>query len=280
LLSRELQAYLIILDETHTPVSLSRMTSLWTLSISFIAGACAGSFFYTLARRYAAGEIKENPWKALFSRSSCPSCKNPIPPLLLIPIIGYVITRGRCGHCAGKISIHYPLAEIAYGLLAALFCGKMGITVISTLLFLIACIALCIAMVDISSLFIPDSLVIAFTLFSIYPVILSGDIADHGLGILVMAAVFGLVLVIFPGSFGFGDVKFASAIGFFSGLEHSLVVLEVALISGALFGVAYAAVKKTGLRVKIPFAPFLSLGLIVSMLWGREILLIYFRMLL
>ena len=141
----------------------------------------------------------------------------------------------------------------------------MDITVISALLFLLACIALCIAIVDISSLSIPDSLVVAFILFSIYPVILSSDFADHGLGLLVMAAVFGLVLVIFPGSFGFGDVKFASAIGFFSGLEYSLVVLEVALISGALFGVSYAAVKKTGLRVKIPFAPFLSLGLIVSM---------------
>ena len=83
----------------------------------------------------------------------------------------------------------------------------------------------------------------------------------------------------FPGAFGGGDLKLGSAIGLLAGLEMSIVVLEVSLVSGAITGVIFALKTGKSLKTKIPFAPFLTLGLVVALLYGRDILLVYYRIL-
>lgn len=247
--------------------------------LSFVIGTILGSFFYTLALRYADGGMREAPLKALFTRSRCPACGEAIGPLMLVPVVGFLLRKGKCAACGASISPLYPAAELLYGAMAALFAAGLGASILTASLYLLACIAGCIAIVDLKSMVIPDSLVIAFALLSAYPVVLNYDIRDNLLGLAALFAVFIVILLVFPGSFGWGDVKFASAIGFLSGLELSLVVLEVALVTGAVIGVAYALKTKKGLRTRIPFAPFLSIGLVVSLLYGRDILLVYYRVL-
>lgn len=247
--------------------------------LSFIIGTFWGSFFYTLALRYANGRIGENPMRALFSRSQCPSCKEAINPLFLIPILGYIILRGRCRKCGAEISPRYPAAEIMYGALAALFSWKLGATPYAFNLYLLAAVAICISIVDLKALIVPGALVIVFIALSVYPILINYNIKDNLFGMLVLLVVFLTILLIFPGSFGGGDVKFGAAIGLLSGLEASILILEISLVSGAIIGVIYALTKKKSLKTKIPFAPFLALGLILSMLYGREILLIYYAIL-
>lgn len=249
------------------------------IALSFIAGTLWGSFFYTLALRYAGGAMRDNPMRALFSRSKCPACGTTIRIVHLAPVIGYFVARRKCASCGAPLSIFYPLSELAYGVLAALVTWKFGITVYSVHIFLLAGIALTISIVDLKSFTIPNSLVIAFVLFSAYPVIMSASYADNLLGLGALSAVFIVILLIFPGSFGGGDVKFAAAIGLLSGLELSIVVLEISLITGAVIGVIYGLKTKGTLRTKMPFAPFLAIGLIVSLFYGREILLLYYRVL-
>ena len=249
------------------------------IALSFVLGTFCGSFFYTLALRYAEGAMRKAPLAALFSRSRCPACGTAISPLLLVPLAGYLVRRGRCASCGGRISPLYPASEILCGALAALFAWKLGASPVTLFLYLLAALALSIAVVDAMTLTIPDSMVVAFAVLSLYPVILSYKFLDNLFGLLALFGVFILILLLFPGSFGGGDVKFAAAIGFLCGLELSLVVLEVALVSGALVGVAYALTTKKGLRTKIPFAPFLALGLTVSLLYGRDILLVSYRIL-
>jgi leader peptidase (prepilin peptidase)/N-methyltransferase len=249
------------------------------IAVSFALGTFWGSFFYTLALRYAGGEMRKAPLKALFSRSRCPSCYGAISPLLLVPLAGYLALRGRCASCGVRISPLYPASELLYGAMAALFAWKLGAGTLTFSLYLLAALSVAIALIDAMTLTIPDSLVIAFAVLSIYPVILNYNFLDNLFGLLALFALFIVILLVFPGSFGGGDVKFAAAIGFLCGLELSLVVLEVSLVSGALIGAVYALTTKKGLRTKIPFAPFLSLGLIVSLLYGRDILLIYYRIL-
>lgn len=247
--------------------------------ISFFFGTFWGSFFYTLAIRYADGSITEKPLKALFSRSRCPACRHEISPIMLLPIFGIIIQKGKCRYCGTTISIWYPVMEVLYGILAALFAWKSGMTIYAFNIYILACIALCIAIIDVKTLTIPDSLVVVFVLLSAYPILLNYDIKDNMFGMLALFAVFIVILLLFPGSFGGGDVKLASAIGLLSGLEQSIVVLETSLVIGALVGIIYALKTKKGLRTKIPFAPFLAIGLIVSLLYGRDIMLIYFRIL-
>jgi prepilin signal peptidase PulO-like enzyme (type II secretory pathway) len=249
------------------------------LTLSFIFGAFWGSFFYTLALRYADGRIGEHPMKALFSRSKCPSCGTVINPLFMAPVLGYFILKGKCRSCGTRISPIYPAAEVFFGALAALFIWKSGITVYTFNIYLLAGIALCISIIDMKVLIIPDSLVVAFVVLSVYPIVINYNIKDNLWGMLALFIIFLVILLIFPGSFGGGDVKLGAAIGLLSGLEMSIVVLEVSLVSGAIIGAIYALQAKKSLKTKIPFAPFLTLGLIVSLLYGRDILLVYYRIL-
>src|SRR5271157_2226364 len=127
------------------------MTGTIPLIASFLIGTFSGSFFYTLALRYASGELREKAARALFSRSKCPSCQSAISPLYLVPVLGYLVLRGRCRTCGARISICYPAMELAYGALAVLFAWKIGINAYSINTYLLAGTAICIAAVDIKT---------------------------------------------------------------------------------------------------------------------------------
>lgn len=243
----------------------------------FIFGSIWGSFFYTLALRIIAGNFTP---ASLVSSSRCPFCREKIGPLRLVPILGYLSSLGRCASCRAAISPLYPAMELLYGVIAVAIASRHGITPLAFVFFLIAGTAVCISVIDVRTLTIPGHLVAALALLSIYPLVLN-TLRDGPMnalaGILILGGFFFLILLVFPGSFGGGDIKFASAMGLAAGFEQSLVVLEVSLVAGALTGIVYAAVTRKGLRIKIPFAPFLTLGLLSSILYGREILMIYNR---
>ncbi|HNW29651.1 MAG TPA: A24 family peptidase [Spirochaetota bacterium] len=169
--------------------------------------------------------------------------------------------------------------EISYGLLALLFTWKLGISLLTVNYYLLSALALCITIIDIKSMTIPNSLIIAFVILSVYPIVMNYNMLDNIYGLLALFAFFIVILLIFPGAFGGGDLKLGSAIGLLAGLEMSIVVLEVSLVSGAITGVIFALKTGKSLKTKIPFAPFLTLGLVVALLYGRDILLVYYRIL-
>ena len=243
----------------------------------FYAGTFAGSFFYTLALRYAGGMFDSSPVAALISRSECPRCGSPVSVIGLIPVFGYFFLRGRCSACGEKISPVYPLWEVLYGALAVAVSVYHGTGLLSLNVFFLCAVCVCIAIVDIRIMIIPQSLVLLFLLLSLYPVVLNHNILDNVYGFFLLTLFFLLMLLIFPGAFGGGDVKLYAAAGFLFGVEMSIVLLEVSLISGALFGVAYAMARGRNFRLKIPFGPFIAAGIIITLLFGDTILLVYYR---
>ena len=245
----------------------------------FAAGTFAGSFFYTLAIRYVAGAVKENPVRALFSLSACPHCAKNISPIYLIPIVGYILLRGRCSSCKTGISISYPLMELLYGLLALMVAYFHGTDLLSLFIYLICAVSITIAVIDFKTMTIPFSLIIVFFILSIYPVIVRCEIKDNLYGMLFLTVIFLIIMFIFPGSFGGGDIKFYSAAGFLLGLEMSVVLLEVSLITGAAAGVIWAGLNGWNFKIKIPFAPFISAGIIITLLFGHTIVLYYSQIL-
>ncbi len=244
---------------------------------SFIFGTLWGSFFYTLALRYASGMIAESPFRALTLSSRCPSCGKAIKYRHLVPVLGYISLRGHCGHCGAVISPLYPAFEILIGITCAAIIWRTGLNPLALAYFLLAGIAATISVIDLKTMTIPNTLVAAFLVLSVYPIILQNSWKDTLYGGLFMSVFFLAVLLAFPGSFGGGDLKYATVIGIASGLEYSILVLEVSLITGAVAGVIYAITSGKSLRTKIPFAPFLGIGFLTAMLFGREIILIYYR---
>ncbi len=247
-----------------------------TFAVSFLFGILWGSFFFTLALRFVDGSMDRSPREALMGRSRCPHCKKPVHAIYLVPVLGYLVLRGKCAHCGGKISAAYPLAETGFGLLLAFFVYTFGINSMTSVYFLLASIGICISIIDVKTMRIPDSLLLVFIGLSLYPLIISMEWKSHLMGLAVMAVFFLVILLIFPGSFGMGDMKYAALIGLLVGFEQSFVVLETALITGAITGVIYASVSGKGLRSKMPFGPFLTLGMIISMVYGQDILLMYY----
>jgi prepilin signal peptidase PulO-like enzyme (type II secretory pathway) len=151
-----------------------------------------------------------------------------------------------------------------------------GLSLYTACLFLLLSVSLVIAWIDLKTMIIPDVLIAVFFLLSIYPSYLSGNWLSSAMGAGLLGAFFFLIIVVFPGGFGGGDMKFAAAIGFFAGLDLSIVVLEAALISGSIFGIIYAIASRRGFKIRIPFGPFLAAGLFTAVFFGKDILLVYY----
>jgi len=241
----------------------------------FLFGTIWGSFFFTLALRHADEAFSKNRLRILVLPSRCPRCGTRIRMHELIPLLGYFIARGRCRACGSAISPLYPASELCAGLLACAVYLKYGLTLYSLAGFLVLGLAAAVSFVDAKKLEVPDAFCAAIAAISLYPALSGGAPLLHVIGAVGMFLFFALIVFIFPGGFGGGDVKFAAALGFFSGIWQSIVILECALVAGSVAGAAYALVTRKGLRARIPFAPFLALGLSVSFFFGEEIALIY-----
>ncbi len=245
----------------------------------FYFGAIWGSFFYTLALRCS---DETAGLSLLFERSKCPSCGNPIRWMYLIPLFGYLFSKRRCAYCGVSISPMYPLMEIGYGLIAVLTAYRFGIGISAFNYFLVSSLAVSIAIADYKTMTIPSALVYPLFVVSLYPAFQNFDVSSAEAlgGMLLLGIFFFTMLLIFPGSFGGGDIRFAAALGLATGLRLSIVLLETALISGAIIGILYGILSKRGIRIKIPFAPFLAAGLLIALFFGRAILDVYYRLVL
>ena len=250
------------------------MNSIHIVSASLI-GLLFSSFLLALADRFISRKYVKNIKGFLCDRSSCDHCGQTIPFYYNIPLIGYLITLGHCRACKKRISVRYPLSE-AYGLLLALFSlYHFGYSIQALVFFMTLAAGSAIVYADIKTMEIPDSLLCVLIVTGILFSFNGGFTKDSWLGFASAGGAFALFLVVFPGSFGVGDLKFAALLGFFTGFQFILVMLETALITGSIFGALYAVTSGRGLRIKIPFAPFIAIGYVTAILFGADILILY-----
>jgi len=257
-----------------------------TALIIFIFGLVIGSFLNVCIYRMPKGESIIRP------RSYCPCCKRAIFWYDNIPLLSYVILKGRCRFCKEKISFRYFIVELlTAGLLLFLFKHYgLGFNFIFYSLF---CCGLIIAtFVDIQHRIIPDEIslggiFVGFILNIFKGIFLHSSLPpkDSFLGIFVGAGIIYLTGKTFDffyfrllkkppiegetESLGFGDVKFLAMIGSFLGWQNALLTFFVAPVIGTIFGLISLFLTK---RHTIPYGPFLSLGAFISMLWGKTII--------
>ncbi|MEW6527702.1 MAG: A24 family peptidase [Spirochaetota bacterium] len=245
---------------------------------AFLFGASWGSFLYTFIIRYTNGTYAKNPFQALTYPSHCPYCKQKIKPMYLIPVFGYLLTKGRCSVCGEHVSFLYMTAEIACGCVAIASIYFFSVA-IATVKFILITTSICIAIIDFLTMEIPDFLVGIIFVTGIIVCFLDSQWLAHIQGLVLMVTVFIMPLILVKGGFGGGDVKFAGAIGFTLGLQETIVALEIALVTGALYGIGYAVFKSKTLKAHIPFAPFLTLGFLITLLFGEDIIHLYYSLL-
>jgi leader peptidase (prepilin peptidase)/N-methyltransferase len=262
----------------------------------FIFGLFLGSFLNNIALRL---EKKED---FLFSRSKCPYCRKILSWYELIPILSFLIQKGKCNNCGQKISLRYPLIEIFTGLwVYFLYKTILPISLFQFIEFIFYLIFLSIlfvlALYDLKTFLVDDKLIVfgiivglIFMFFKSYFNLFPRDFSyllnyffnDFGKFEPLFSATFiSLIFLIiyfltFTKGLGFGDVKTAFLIGLFLRPGDSLLSILLASLYGSIYGI-YVILKTKKFRQPIPFIPFFFLGVITTIFFGQYITKIYFN---
>jgi leader peptidase (prepilin peptidase)/N-methyltransferase len=234
-----------------------------------VGGLVVGSFLNVVAWRLPRGESLASPG------SRCPECEAPVRPYDNIPLVSWLLLRGRCRHCHAPISARYPLVEVTTALLyVAVVVGRDGARDIVLGLLLVT-VLVPVTLIDFEHRIIPNRI----TLPAAAAAVVAGAITDPSwLPQQLIAGVAGggfffLAALAYPRGMGMGDVKLAGVLGLYLGRAVAPAIL-IALVSGVLVGVVIIAVKgaREGRKTAVPFGPFLALGGVVALFAGNALI--------
>lgn len=257
-----------MIDET--PLRLA-----WAVAVGLL-GLAVGSFVNVVIWRVPRKESVVAP------ASRCPGCDTPIRPLDNVPVLSWLLLRGRCRACGVGISARYPLVELAGGLLFAGAAWKLQLdwSLPAFLLFLATLLA--IALIDLEHYIVPNRILLPVVpttaALLALAAALDGAWGDLGRGLAASAVAFvGLLVVhvISPRGMGMGDVKLALLLGLLLGWlswGHVALGLFLGFLFGAVVGVVLLATGIRSRREAVPFAPFLAAGSVVAVFAGNPIL--------
>lgn len=245
----------------------------------FIFGLCIGSFLGVCIVRLPKGEES-----VVTGRSHCPHCKKTIPWYDNLPLLSFLLLRGRCRHCGGSISWFYPVIEVVSGILFVVMYAFFGLGV-SLLFYSYLGFSLLVATcVDLEHQMIPDEvnflgIIVGLTASYFFPE-LHGEwdrrlgLADSALGMLMgIALIYGIAVlgrILFrKESMGGGDLKLLAMIGTFLGFKKVAIAFFLAPFFATPIGLVLKFKKKQEI---MPYGPYLSLASLISLFWGEVIL--------
>ncbi|MFN3740161.1 MAG: prepilin peptidase [Thermodesulfovibrionales bacterium] len=250
----------------------------------FLFGLAAGSFMNVCIYRIPRG------FSIIRPASRCPHCNTPIRPFDNIPLLSFIILKGRCRTCGARIHWRYPLVELLNAILWILVFNSFSASLaILPLLFFVSSLIV-ITFIDLEHMIIPDIITIPGTFTGIALSLLIPDpffrlerlgLMNSLTGALTGFLLFFIIAIIGSWIFrkeamGGGDVKLMAMIGAFTGWKGVLLTTFAGSLIGSIAGITMILTKKTQDRI-IPFGPYLAAGAIVSLLYGQEITGIWLR---
>lgn len=222
-------------------------------------------------------------------RSFCPNCHKQLMWYHNIPVLSWLFLRGKCAHCSAKISVRYPLTEIAAGLISWLTFTNFGVTYTGAAIFIFACALLVIMVIDYDYYIIPNVIslpgtAICFLIAAVnqffhiftYPIV--PGILDSVYGILAGAGFLFVVSEFYLRvrkieGLGMGDVKLLAMTGAFLGPQCSLFTIFVGSLIGALSGLAMIVISRRRITHPLPFGPYLASATLLYIYGGEDIAL-------
>jgi leader peptidase (prepilin peptidase) / N-methyltransferase len=247
--------------------------------ISGLYGLIIGSFLNVVVHRVPAGLSVNRP------RSRCPQCEHGIAWYDNIPVVSWLILRGRCRNCATQISSRYPAVEALTAALFGVVAWSIGWSWELPAMLVFVAVLVALSAIDIDTRTLPNKilypasaagavLLSAAALLSEDPSRLIWVAAGGALGFAILFAIWFAA----PGGMGYGDVRLSGYLGLhlgYLGLGHVAVALFVGFLAGALTGVAVMLATGRSRKSSIPFGPFLALGALVALLVGDAIIDLY-----
>ncbi len=257
------------------------MTPMYINVFVFFIGLCIGSFLNVLRVRLPLEE------SFAWDRSKCRSCSALIAWYDNIPILSFVILRGRCRACRAPISSLYPMVELLTGLLVlATWCHTLA--VLPTVLYTIGLIAplILVSFIDLEHMIIPDVVSIpAIPLAIVIQLVLAPGpwtrtLMQSGFGILAGGGFLAFVALVYEKlrkqeGLGWGDVKLMAWLGAYFGWQGSLVILLWSSVAGTIIGGVYLLASGKGRQQPIPFGPFIAGSGILYFFYGPQVVAWY-----
>lgn len=243
----------------------------------FIFGTFIGSFLGVVIDRLPRGE------NIVRGRSHCDHCKKSLGAFDLIPLVSFLLLRGRCRYCGTKLSLFYPIIEVVTGFLFVLIAtvNNLQLTIDFFFQLFIVSVLIVIFFIDLKHGIIPFSLVAFGTLITFVYLILTTNYLILG-NVVAGLGAFGFFLFLFLATrgrgMGFGDVVYAFFMGFLLGSPKIIVGLYIAFVSGALAALVLVWLKRKKMQGgTIPFGPFLVFGTLIALFWGETIINLFMR---
>jgi leader peptidase (prepilin peptidase)/N-methyltransferase len=249
----------------------------WFLTLwAGLVGLVVGSYLNVLVHRLPLGVSTVRP------RSRCPACGAAIRAIDNLPVLSWLLLRGRCRDCGARISPRYPLIEAATGTLFATCVARFGVTLEALTAAILGALLLALAAIDLDHFLLPDKLTLPGIAIGIaaQALVPSGSLVVALRGALIGA---GLLLAIAGAwellrgaeGMGLGDVKMLAMIGAFLGAGGVIVTLVFATFAGSIVGLALVARRGGDLQSQLPFGVFLAAGGLVALFAGESLVASY-----
>ncbi|SHE51246.1 leader peptidase (prepilin peptidase) / N-methyltransferase [Caldanaerobius fijiensis DSM 17918] len=232
----------------------------------FIIGAIIGSFLNVVIYRVPREESITYP------PSHCTRCGERLKAHELIPIISYILLKGRCSHCGERISPRYIAVEAITGLSFVLLFWKFGVSADAFFYALLVSMLISLSFIDLEHMIIPDKiLAVGFIGGIVCRLIDLTGLHDYLIGVLLGFGLLFLIALI-SGGMGMGDAKLMGVIALYVDWKLVLSTLFLSFVIGAVISLILIASKVKGRKDYIPFGPFISVGAFISILFGYQLL--------
>jgi leader peptidase (prepilin peptidase) / N-methyltransferase len=225
------------------------------------------------------------PFNLVVPRSACPACKAPITALQNIPILSYLVLRGRCASCGVRISARYPIIEALTGFLSAAVAWKFGYGWPTAAAIVLTWFLIALTFIDVDHQLLPDSLTLPLVWIGLFlslwapvpggvsmPVDMRSSILGAIAGYLSLWSVYHLFrLLTGKEGMGYGDFKLFAALGAWLGWKMLLPIILFAAVVGAVVGIALIAIQGRDRATPIAFGPFLAAAGWLVLMFGHEL---------
>ncbi|MGX1924065.1 prepilin peptidase [Vibrio sp. NH-7] len=224
-------------------------------------------------------EAPKGTYNLSVPRSTCPKCHTPIRIIDNIPVVSWLLLRGKCRQCGNPISARYPLVELLSGGLSFVVSYQLGFSYFTLALLIFTFVLIAATFIDLDTMLLPDSLTlpltwagIALALFQISPISLQDSVIGAMAGYLSLWSVYWLFkLATGKEGMGYGDFKLLAALGAWLGWQQLPMLILFSSLVGLVFGLIQLRLKRQGIDKAFPFGPYLAIAGWISMMWGSQI---------
>jgi leader peptidase (prepilin peptidase) / N-methyltransferase len=220
-----------------------------------------------------------------FPFSHCPQCKKTLKPWHNVPLLSFLLMRGKCAYCHTSISFRYPVVELLTAVASVYIAWRFGFTYQTLAALFFTWILIALTFIDIDFYLLPDQLTLFllwiglfFSMFAVF-----SNSQEAIIGAIAGYFIFAFIEWMFKlatGKVGMGqgDFKLLAGLGAFLGWQQLPVIILLASFIGVIFGVTHMIIKKQFKSVPLPFGPYLAVAGWVSLVWGRDILVTYWQL--